>query len=103
MTEHECPHCGQPMLVRFGVRFPPAKARMLDMIMDVSKGRGEISQESLSWVFYPGVAKKTAMHRVAVHVNQINDLLAETDVRIVKTSHREGSYKIVEQENTHDW
>jgi len=90
----ECPHCGQPMTVRFGVRLPPKKAEFLDMIEKVTTGRGGIELESLASVFYPGVSKTVAKQRAKVHVNQINDLLVSTDWRIVN---RDGLYRLVEQ------
>ena len=89
----ECPHCGQPMLVRFGVRLPPKKAEFLDMIANVTKGRGGIDTESLASVFYPGVSRTVAKQRVKVHVNQINDLLVSTDWHIVN---RDGLYVLTQ-------
>src|SRR5690349_23314750 len=90
----ECPHCGQPMTVRFGVKLPPKKAEFLDMIEQVTKGRGGIELESLASVFYPGVSKTVAKQRAKVHICQINDLLLSTDYRIVN---RDGLYRLVEQ------
>lgn len=90
----ECPHCGQQMTVRFGVKLPPKKAEFLDMIERVTRGRGGIELESLASVFYPGIQKRIAHQRVKVHVNQINDLLLSTDYRIVNQG---GLYRLVEQ------
>lgn len=89
----ECPHCGQPMLVKFGVRLPPFKARILEMVENVTKGRGGIEIEQLAWVFYPGVPKKKAHDCIKNHVHQINDLLLSTDYRIVS---RDGRYVLTE-------
>src|SRR5512139_361914 len=91
---HECPHCGQPMLVKFGIRFQPKKAAMLDMIEQVTKGRGGIDGEALAWVFFPGVPKLQALQRVKSHICQINDMLVSTDWRVINANHakREGAF-----------
>src|SRR5512139_707187 len=81
--KHVCEHCGQPIVVKFGVKFQPLKASMLDMIEDVTKGRGGIEGDALAWVFFPGVPKLKAKQRVRVHINQINDMLASTTWRVV--------------------
>src|SRR5262245_44844413 len=78
----ECPTCGQPMRVRYGVRLQPKKAELLDMIEQTS-GRGGVELETLAWVFYPGVPTKTAKDRIKVHINQLNDQLCGTDWRVV--------------------
>ena len=90
----ECPHCGQPMTVRFGVKLPRKKASILDMISDVTKGRGGIDVDTLSWVFYPDKRRPDARNLIRNHVCQINDLLLSTDVRIVN---QDGLYRLVEQ------
>lgn len=78
----DCPHCGQPMMVRFGERFPPKQAAILDMIADVTKGRGGIEMESLISVFYPGEPKNKASQRVRSNIIKINDRLVSTGYRI---------------------
>lgn len=80
------------MLTRHGVRLTPKKAAILDMIEDVSKARGGIEITTLAWVFYPGVADTVRRRRVSVHINQLNDLLASSDVRIVTT--QRGLYRL---------
>lgn len=83
-----CPECGQPMFTKFGVRFPPQSAAILNMIEDVTKGRGGIEGETLAFVFFPGVPKKVAAQRVRSHVWQINEMLISTDWRIVNARTR---------------
>ena len=95
----ECPHCGQPLMVRFGERFPPKQAQILDLIADVTKGRGGIEMESLIAVFYPGESKRVASQRVRSNIVKINDLLCATDYRIVGPgSGKTGTYRLVEVE-----
>jgi len=91
------------MLVKFGVKFTPQQAGILDMIESVTKGRGGIDGAALGWVFYPGVAKRLQTARIKVHVCQINDKLVSTDWRIVNVRpwKREGAFyklAIVQQE-----
>src|SRR5512139_3913572 len=78
-----CPACSEPVFAKVGVRFAPQSARILNMIEDVTKGRGGIERESLAPVFFPGVPKKVAMRRVKSHVCQINSMLLSTNWRIV--------------------
>lgn len=83
------------MLIVLGVRFPPLKAEMLRMISDTTRARGGTSRETLGWVFFGGVPKRAAENRVKTHVNQINDMLVETDYRVVN---RNGLYMVIETE-----
>jgi hypothetical protein len=76
-----CPHCGQRMLMRHGVRLPPRLADLFDMI-ERSKRRGVLC-EVLAWVFYPDKAAFAARRCVAVNVHHLNSLLEQTDVRVV--------------------
>lgn len=76
------------MLVRFGVRLPPFKARLLDMLADVTRGRGGITMDSLCVVFAPGVDRARARRRIATHVHQLNEWLVETDVWVRSRSNR---------------
>lgn len=77
-----CPHCGQPMVRRFGVVLPPAKVRLLDAIVNGTLGRGGISTEELIVMLYPGVDNAVARRRIVTHVNQLNGWMAETDVAV---------------------
>lgn len=78
---HVCPHCGQRMLMRHGVRLPPLLADLFDMI-ERSATRGVLC-EVLAWVFYPGKASHDARRCVAVNVHHLNSFLEQTDVRVV--------------------
>lgn len=77
-----CPHCGQIMLIRCGVRLPPIKARLFDAIEGLTAGRGRADISDLVVMFFPGVPTKDARNRVRVHVNQLKDWLAATDAII---------------------
>ncbi len=80
------------MLMRFGIKFQPKKADILDAISDVTRAnRGGISCETLGWMFYPGESKRVATQRIKAHVCQINDMLVSTDCRIVN---RDGLYSL---------
>ena len=94
-----CPECGQPMLMKFGVRFQPKSASMLNRIEDATKGRGGIECETLAYVFFPGVPKKVAQQRVRTHVWQINEMLVSTNWRVVnarKCKHEGALYQLKE-------
>ena len=91
----ECPHCGQQMLVRFGERFPPRQAAILDMIENVTRGRGGIELESLIAVFYPGESRSKASQNVRSNIVKINDRLVSTDYRITGPgSGKTGFYRL---------
>jgi len=78
----ECPTCGQPMQMKFGIRFTRTQAAILDMIEGSTRERGGIDGAALGWVFFPGIATRVQAQRVKVHVCQINDMLVSTDWRI---------------------
>ena len=81
---HVCPHCGQRMLMRHGVRLPPHLADLFDMI-ERSRKRG-ILCEVLAGVFYSGKSSAAARQCVAVNISRLNDFLEQTDVRIARGS-----------------
>jgi hypothetical protein len=77
-----CPHCKQPIAVaRLGVRLPPFKARLIDLLRQA----GDIgaSSEELRGDLYRGYARYRSVLSVKAHVWQINEILEETDWRIV--------------------
>ena len=82
------------MQIRYGVHLSPLKARMLDMIRDTTRGRGGITREALAWVFFGGVPKRDAENRVKSHVWQLNELLEETEYKIIN---RDGTYRLVKR------
>lgn len=89
-----CPHCGQRMLIRYGVKLSPKLADIFDAIEN-SKDRG-IDLETLSWMFYPDSKKQDAKNIVKVSISHINDLLVETDLRI-RSECRYGAYRVVNE------
>ena len=59
---HVCPHCGQRMLMRHGVRSPPLLADLFDMI-ERSATRGVLC-EALAWrLSWQGVPRCAALRR----------------------------------------
>jgi hypothetical protein len=92
MTDEACPHCGQRMLVRHGVRLTPQLASVFDLISD-SRDRGVVA-DVLSWVFHPNKTKRAALRCVYTDVSRLNDLLEESDYA-VRAAGRFEPYKIV--------
>lgn len=80
-----CPHCGQRMLVRHGVRLSPRLADLFDMIEH--SGKRGILGEVLAWVFYPGKNAHAARRCVITNINHLNSFLEETDVRVISGGH----------------
>jgi hypothetical protein len=89
MTE-VCPACGQPVLVRHGIRLQRKKADLLDLI-EKHTTRGGIDLDRLAWLTYPDDPRSIACQRIRVHINQLNDLLEATDCRVVN---RDGRYRV---------
>ena len=90
-----CPYCEQPLTSRYGVYFPRKKADLLDFLEPLQEGA---TTETLCWVFYPDKPKRAAARTVAVHINQINDMLLSTDYKIVNVEPCQklgGKYKLV--------
>jgi hypothetical protein len=95
MTEHNCPACGQRVLIRHGVKLSPKLCDIFDVIDRATK-RGGIDAESLAWILYPTVSRSDAKRCIAVSVNHINDKLVETDYRI-QMDGRQGRYRVHKQ------
>lgn len=73
-----CPLCKRPITtIRGGVRLSKMKAEMFDVILT----RPGISLRELTRKFY-GVETRNKQHVVRTHINQMNDLFAETDINI---------------------
>ena len=92
MTDAACPHCGQRMLVRHGVRLIPQLAGMFDLVSD-SGDRG-VMADALSWVFHPNKPKRAALRCVYTDVNRLNGFLEESDYA-VRSAGRYEPYKVV--------
>ncbi len=75
-----CPHCGQRMLLRHGVKLSPKQADIFDHI-EHSGTRG-VPPDVLAWVFYPNSTKRNAQLALQVHVNQLNDRMGEAGLQI---------------------
>ena len=90
MTE-VCPACGQPLLMRHGIRLQRKKADLLDVIEKYTKQGYGIELDRLAWLTYPDDPRSIACQRVRVHINQLNDLLEATDCRVVN---RDGFYRV---------
>jgi len=98
MCKDLCRSCGQPLpsQERGGVYLPPRKV----MIYDTIKRFPGITAEGIQANCFPFEMKLRTIH---VHVNQINDLLAGTDLRIegdISTgTHDHGGYRIIAQQD----
>ena len=77
MCKELCHACGQPLPseVRGGVYLPPRKVRIFDTI----KKHPGITTEGVQANCYPF---EMSLNAIRVHVCQINDILASTDVKI---------------------
>jgi hypothetical protein len=75
-----CPHCGQRMLVRHGVRLSPLLADLFDII--ARSGESGIAASVLADIFYPGKPTDGARNCIRQNVRWINERLVETDVSI---------------------
>lgn len=76
-----CPKCHQQFAEeRYGVRLPPLKAAIFDAIK-ASGDIGVMSREIINSEIYRD-RKKPRTVSIRSHINQINDLLEETDWRI---------------------
>ena len=82
-----CPHCGQRMLVRHGVRLSPLLADLFDMI---ARSEAGVEAEVLAGVFYPGKARAAGLRTLRVNIHHLNDRLVETDFRV----HATGPYRL---------
>lgn len=88
-----CPTCHQPVReTRLGVRLSPIKAALVDAI----KAAGDIGITSRELVDLLGRPKRSSLIRV--HAYQINDILEETDWRIVSMDGRRfGRWQLVKR------
>lgn len=91
---HRCPACGQPVLIRHGVRLPPRLAAVFDSIERC--GENGINCEALAEILYPEKWTHAAKKLVAVNVCQLNEFLVQTDLMV--TPGRQGEpYRIVKR------
>jgi hypothetical protein len=88
-----CPHCGQRMLLRFGVRLSPHLADIFDMI-ERAGDRG-VRIESIVGALYAGKPTAAARQAVKTNIIHINERLEETDKRIRMVPPRVGGYRVV--------
>jgi hypothetical protein len=90
-----CPTCGQPILMRHGVRLSPTKAAIFDMIERRQDG---IALSSLAETLYPGVDHHLAVGRIKTQIWQINSLFESTDSRVCayRIVNNDWRYRLVE-------
>lgn len=81
-SSDECPHCGQRMLLRHGVRLAPKQADIWDMIEH--SGQLGVSDEVLVDVFFSNKPLRDAHNLLKVYVCHINDRMIEAGVKIAK-------------------
>lgn len=90
-----CPTCGQSIKgIRFGVFFTPTKLRILETIQKSPR----LPVEQLARRVYPGVRLEASRFTVRSHINQINDLLSETDL-VIRGPRSTGNGYILERRN----
>ena len=75
-----CPHCGQRVLMRHGVKLSPLAADLFDMI-ERSGERG-VPTEVLLGVFWPGRPTATARNSLKTTIYHMNGLFAGTDIEV---------------------
>lgn len=90
-----CLHCGQPMLLRSGVRL----SRRLVEIYDLIERAGDhgVTPERLVAAFYAGKPEAAARAAIKSNIWQINDRLVETTTRVEMQPPRYGAYRLVTQ------
>lgn len=88
IAAEKCPHCGAVLKFnRVGIRLTPIKARLFDLI----KASGDIgtSLTELASTVYPQASSPSRyVDSVKSHINQMNDILVETEYRIVADRER---------------
>jgi hypothetical protein len=78
-----CPHCGQRLTTRHGVRLTGKQAEIFDVIeRGDDNGDGGIQPARLMSAVYPGVPHKHAYNRIKVNISNINNKFALTDIRV---------------------
>lgn len=81
-----CPHCGQRVLLRFGVILSPRRADVFDAIYN-QNNYGGIRADALKAMF-------GSISVVRVHISAINKALATTSWIIVCEGSSKGFYRI---------
>lgn len=77
-----CPKCRQYIRTeRLGIRLPPLKARIVDAIK--AAGDSGITSRELVYEVYRDYPKSRSHLGIKAHIFQINEMLVETDWRIV--------------------
>ena len=73
-----CPTCHRPLPenIRYGVALGPIKLRIFDLI----EKRPGVTTKEIASIIYESAHEKSTIN---VHVGQINDLFADTDLRII--------------------
>jgi hypothetical protein len=81
MVDLACPYCGRPLYMdRIGVRLPPLKAAILDAVRaagDLGATAETIIARAYERRRYP------QRNAIKAHIWQINELLEDTEYRIV--------------------
>jgi hypothetical protein len=80
MTAATCPHCGQRILMRHGVRLTPLLAEIFAVIEN--SGQCGVTSEALTARLYPGLPDAQARARVKANVWLLNNRFVETNIRV---------------------
>lgn len=81
-----CPHCGAPLNRKIGAALPPLKQHMFDTI----RAAGEVgitSRDLMTTIYHPD-RKQPKIAVIRNHIGQINELLLDTDWKIVTHDRR---------------
>ena len=85
-----CPTCKQPVHdVRLGVRMTPTKVRLFDLVR--MAGEEGCTAERINEKIWDGKSTPT---NVKSHVYQINEMIEETEYKIIPTKPRYG-YRLI--------
>ncbi len=87
-----CPYCNQALPeVRLGVRLTPLKARLFDLVQ--RGGEDGIPGNDLRDILWPD--EQLSVKTLAVHVNQINELIEDEGYRIKGSMSRPSVFRLV--------
>ena len=93
MPNGVCPYCGQPMLMRRGVRLTPLLADIFDRVERA--GSDGIALERLVGAIYGDKPTPAAAQTLKVNVHHLNMKLEETNFRVRMIPLRHGTYRLV--------
>lgn len=85
-TIPRCPHCGAALNRKIGAALPPLKQHILDTIRATGE-MGITSRDLMATVYHPS-RKQPKIAVIRNHIFQINELLVDTEWKIVTHDRR---------------